>query len=85
MNVMQGSIRIRFRTPHQEEMLRATQELKERKVKTCPFCGEKPDLIKHHKDPMWSLLHRCPVMGPLTIDWRESLSDLVRQWNTRKQ
>jgi len=58
-------------------------DIEKLEVKTCPFCGEKPELTKHHKDPMWSLLHRCKIMGPLTIDWRESLSDIVRQWNTR--
>lgn len=49
----------------------------------CPFCGEQPEINHHHKDPLWSLLHRCKVMGPLTIDWQSSLSSLVRQWNTR--
>lgn len=52
-------------------------------AKPCPFCGEKPDLIKHPKDPMWSLLHRCAVMGTLAIEWREDLNDIVRQWNVR--
>jgi hypothetical protein len=49
----------------------------------CPFCGEKPDVHKHHKDPLWSLLHRCKVIGPITIEWQSDRNGLIRVWNTR--
>jgi hypothetical protein len=55
------------------------------KVFDCPFCGEQPEITKHFKEALWSLLHRCTVVGPITIEWREKLSDLVRTWNTRKE
>ena len=50
----------------------------------CPWCGKKPDIHKHFRDPMWQLLHRCKVMGPLRIDWKDSVEKLVTQWNDRQ-
>jgi hypothetical protein len=54
-------------------------------LKPCPFCGGKAGITKHFKEDMWSLLHRCPVIGPILIDWTVPRSNLVTQWNTRKQ
>jgi hypothetical protein len=56
----------------------------EPETKACPFCGEHPRITKHFKEEMWRLLHPCPVMGPMTMDWRESAEALVRLWNTRQ-
>lgn len=49
----------------------------------CPFCGETPAITKHFKEQMWSLIHRCPVIGAITIDWHDSQREVVGQWNTR--
>jgi len=50
---------------------------------SCPFCGETPEISKHFRDPLWQLIHRCHVMGAITIDWRESEQAIAEQWNTR--
>lgn len=53
-------------------------------LKDCPFCGrDVSDCIhKHHKHEMYQFIHRCRVMGALTIDWRDSL-DIEAMWNMR--
>lgn len=40
-------------------------------------------MTKHFKEDMWRLLHRCPVMGALVIDWKVSIEDVKEMWNTR--
>lgn len=49
----------------------------------CPFCGEKPEVAKHFKEPIWRLVHRCKAIGPITIDWHDSVADLAAIWNRR--
>jgi len=49
----------------------------------CPWCGEQPDIHKHFRDPLWQLLHRCRIMGPLHIDWTDKPETLVTRWNHR--
>lgn len=51
-------------------------------LKPCPFCGETPKLAKHFRDDLWRLSHRCPAVGPITLDWTTPES-LVHHWNTR--
>ena len=48
----------------------------------CPFCGELPTITKHFKHDMHNLLHRCPVVGPIKLDWSYPES-LATRWNTR--
>ena len=48
----------------------------------CPFCGERPDVTKHFKHDLWTLIHRCPVFGTISKDWSD-LETLKRNWNTR--
>jgi ribosomal protein S27AE len=66
-----------------EEALLQSPENHNNKLKSCPFCGEAVEIAKHHKEDLWWLIHRCKVMGPLTIDWRGNQESIVRQWNTR--
>lgn len=56
----------------------------EAELKGCPWCGEAPKITKHFKYEMWSLLHRCKIMGPLQIDWEEDRARLVTRWNDRR-
>jgi len=49
----------------------------------CPFCGEEPEIAKHFKEEMWRLVHRCPAVGPITIDWRDSVASVIKDWNRR--
>lgn len=52
----------------------------------CPFCGSKEARVsKHFKEDMWRFLHRCPLMGALEIDWKSSVEDIAKMWNTRTQ
>ncbi|MFL1551711.1 Lar family restriction alleviation protein [Pseudomonas sp. D47] len=55
----------------------------EMKLEPCPFCGEKPVLTKHFKHEMYSFMHRCSVLGPISRDFRELAQDHVDMWNTR--
>jgi hypothetical protein len=52
-------------------------------LKPCPFCGEAPEINAHFNPVMGhSLIHRCKVLGPITIDWSER-ARIVEKWNTR--
>lgn len=48
----------------------------------CPWCGYKPDVAKHFKSDEHQLIHRCAVMGNITLDWSQK-SDLLERWNYR--
>jgi len=52
------------------------------KLKACPFCKKLPEITKHAKEELWSLLHRCKVVGAIKIDWG-SYDRIVAAWNTR--
>lgn len=54
-------------------------------LKPCPFCGELPAIHKHFKEELWQLIHRCPVMGPMILEWTEPEQRLINQWNIRKE
>jgi hypothetical protein len=49
----------------------------------CPFCGETPTISKHFKEDLWSMIHRCEVIGPITIGWSGSMEYIIETWNTR--
>lgn len=49
----------------------------------CPFCGQVPIITKHHREEMYSFMHRCEVLGPISRDFREDPADHVKMWNTR--
>lgn len=51
----------------------------------CPFCGELPVITKHFKHEMYSFMHRCPVIGPISKDFRETAQGHVDMWNTRAE
>lgn len=51
-------------------------------LKPCPFCGGNAEMTKHFREEIWNLIHRCPVMGALILDW-SSKASLVERWNTR--
>lgn len=53
--------------------------------KSCPFCGETPEPTKHYQYDEWQMIHRCPVIGPITLSWRSSLEMLAEQWNRRAE
>ncbi len=52
-------------------------------LKLCPFCGGKAEIAKHHKEPMWRLIHQCSVMNPIMLDWTDRGISLIERWNTR--
>lgn len=51
----------------------------------CPFCGEKPQITKHHREDIYSFMHRCPVLGPISWGFREDPQAHVEKWNARAQ
>jgi hypothetical protein len=53
------------------------------KLLPCPFCGELPTITKHFKHEIYSFVHRCSVIGPITRDFREREQDHADMWNTR--
>lgn len=53
------------------------------KILPCPFCGGIPEITKHFKEEMWSLLHRCKIMGAIKLEWRENEDVLIQKWNIR--
>jgi hypothetical protein len=52
-------------------------------MKPCPFCGGDAQISKHFKEDIWQLIHRCPVVGAIVIDWTEPEQRVVDRWNTR--
>lgn len=52
-------------------------------LRPCPFCGEVPEVTKHFREEVWQMVHRCDVMGPLSIDWSSSIDAITEKWNTR--
>jgi len=50
----------------------------------CPFCGGLPEVTKHFREDMWSLIHRCKVVGTIAIEWLSSPEHLKKLWNTRE-
>lgn len=53
-----------------------------KELKPCPFCGEKPIVSKHYEYNEFRLVHRCRVIGPISIDWT-SEENIIKRWNTR--
>ena len=51
----------------------------------CPFCGEQPQITKHHREDIYSFMHRCQVLGPISWGFREDQKAHVEKWNTRVQ
>ncbi|MFJ4113787.1 Lar family restriction alleviation protein [Pseudomonas sp. NPDC089758] len=49
----------------------------------CPFCGEKPQITKHHREDIYSFMHRCPVLGPISWGFREDQHAHIEKWNAR--
>ncbi len=56
----------------------------EEKFKSCPFCGRTPEITKHFREDQWQLIHRCPVMGAMCLDWRPK-NKLYEIWNSRAE
>ncbi|MBH3452961.1 Lar family restriction alleviation protein [Pseudomonas putida] len=52
---------------------------------TCPFCGEKPQITKHHREDIYSFMHRCQVLGPISWGFREDQQAHIEKWNARAQ
>ena len=49
----------------------------------CPFCAGEAKITKHFKyDDLFNLIHRCRLVGPIMIDWRDR-EQIVANWNTR--
>ncbi|MBP2091738.1 MULTISPECIES: Lar family restriction alleviation protein [Pseudomonas] len=51
----------------------------------CPFCGEKPQITKHHREDIYSFMHRCQVLGPISWGFREDQQAHIEKWNARAQ
>ena len=49
----------------------------------CPFCGEKPQITKHHREDIYSFMHRCQVLGPISWGFREDQQAHIEKWNAR--
>ena len=54
-------------------------EIKENKLKKCPFCGKLPLLSMLHYT--WAVSHRCAVVE--TVISRGKKEDVMAVWNTR--
>ena len=52
------------------------------KLIPCAWCGGQPIITKHHREDEWNLIHRCPKIGPIKLDWADR-DYLVETWNTR--
>lgn len=51
----------------------------------CPFCGEKPQITKHHREDIYSFMHRCQILGPISWGFREDQQAHIEKWNARAQ
>ncbi len=51
----------------------------------CPFCGEKPQITKHHREDIYSFMHRCQVLGPISWGFREDQQAHIEKWNARSK
>lgn len=53
--------------------------------KDCPFCGHQPEIHKHTRFDMWTLFHRCRLVGTITMtqDWWDHRQEPIDLWNTR--
>jgi len=49
----------------------------------CPFCGEKPQITKHHREDIVSFMHRRQVLGPISWGLREDQQAHIEKWNAR--
>ena len=49
----------------------------------CPFCGDTPDITKHHREEIYGLIHRCPVAGAISWGFIEEPALHVKRWNRR--
>lgn len=54
-------------------------------LKPCPFCGGDANITKHFKEDIWQLIHRCPVVGYIGLDWTAPADFLIKRWNTRAE
>jgi hypothetical protein len=52
-------------------------------LKPCPFCGHLPEMHKHFKLDAYSLVHRCPILGPIVWEFTEHPDSQIAKWNTR--
>lgn len=55
------------------------------KLSPCPFCGETPQITKHHREDIYSFMHRCQVLGPISWGFREDQYAHIEKWNSRAQ
>ena len=62
---------------------RCQEREREMNLSPCPWCGETPEITKHFNEPMWMLLHRCKIVGPIKFDFTSDFAGLFRTWNTR--
>lgn len=54
------------------------------KLDSCPFCSEQPTISKHPSQNLFSLSHRCLVLGiTINLDWAPA-NQIEEKWNTRK-
>jgi hypothetical protein len=60
-----------------------TEESQERKALPCPFCNGELSISKHFKEEMWSAIHRCKFIGPISFDWHDKVEQILNKWNTR--
>lgn len=53
------------------------------KPNPCPFCGEPPELRKHHQDELYCLVHYCEF-GQVYTGYIPK-PGLVARWNTKAE
>lgn len=58
------------------------QDAEREALKPCPFCGKRPEIHKHFREDMHSLIHRCKILGPIIFDFG-SKDRHIKNWNTR--
>lgn len=40
---------------------------------------------KHFMEALWSLTHRCPVVGVICFEWTGDKAGMIGRWNTRHE